>query len=330
MSLPEPSALPPAAPWLPGGHALTIGSALVAGRTGEPTRWRRQRLETPDGDFIDVDWAEPSAAPPSRGVVLFHGLEGSSNSHYARALADWTRRIGWALAVPHFRGCSGEVNRAPRAYHSGDWPEIDWMLRQVRHAMGDEVDLVAIGVSLGGNALLRWAAETGAARSPVGALAAVCAPLDLAASAAAISGGLGRWTYTPMFLRTMKTKALAKWAQFPGLFDRERMLKARTLQDFDDVFTAPLHGFIDAADYWQRCSAGPHLHRIRIPTLVLNPRDDPFVPKAALPKQVASEQVRLWQPERGGHVGFASGCFPGSIDALPQVLTDWLERASHG
>lgn len=332
MSLPEPSDLPPAAAWLPGGHALTIGSALVAGRTATPVRWRRQRLETPDGDFVDIDWAEPADGQvANRVLVLFHGLEGSSRSHYARALAHRTQQIGWTLAVPHFRGCSGEINRAPRAYHSGDWAETDWMLQQVRHTVGEGGDLMAIGVSLGGNALLRWAAETGSARSPVSALAAVCAPLDLAASAAAISRGVGRWTYTPMFLRSMKPKALAKWAQFPGLFDRERLLAARTLQDFDDVFTAPLHGFTDAADYWRRCSAGPHLHRIRIPTLVLNPRDDPFVPQQALPQQVASDRVRLWQPRRGGHVGFASGRFPGSIGALPQALTDWLEKAGrHG
>lgn len=332
--LPEPLPLPAAAVWLPGGHALTIGSALISGRAdglnGVP-RWRRRRLNTPDGDFVDIDWADPPTGSPGRVVVLFHGLEGSSASHYARALASWTRQIGWGLVVPHFRGCSGELNRAPRAYHSGDWAEIDWMLQQVRHTVGEGVTLTAIGVSLGGNALLRWAAETGSARSPVSALAAVCAPLDLAACAAAISRGVGRWTYTPMFLRSMKPKALAKWAQFPGLFDRERLLAARTLQDFDDVFTAPLHGFADAADYWQRCSAGPHLHRIRIPTLVLNPRDDPFVPDAILPRQVASGAVRLWQPQRGGHVGFAAGRFPGSIGGLPQVLTNWLERAgSHG
>jgi predicted alpha/beta-fold hydrolase len=289
-------------------------------------------VHTPDGDFVDIDWMDPPRckAAPERVLVLFHGLEGSSASHYARALAGQTHQLGWCLAVPHFRGCSGQINLAPRAYHSGDWAEIDWMLRQVHNAVGEAAELMAVGVSLGGNALLRWAAETGAAPSPVRAIAAVCAPLDLAASAAAISRGFGRWSYTPMFLRTMKPKALAKWAQFPGLFDRDRLLAARTLEDFDDVFTAPLHGFVDAADYWGRCSAGPHLHRIRIPALVLNPRDDPFVPEAVLPRQVASACVRLWQPSRGGHVGFASGRFPGSIRGLSRVLTDWLERAGHG
>ncbi len=216
--------------------------------------------------------------------MLFHGLEGSSHSHYARAFAHWARPHGWRFAVPHFRGCSGELNRAPRAYHSGDHEEIDWLLARLRAQAA--VPLHAVGVSLGGNALLRWAEEAGDARGH-GACARwprSASPLDLAAGGHAIGRGFNRLVYTRMFLRTMKPKALAKLAQHPGLFDRDRLLAARTLYEFDNVFTAPLHGFRDTDDYWARASAKPHLARIRMPALVLNARNDPFVPASSLPR----------------------------------------------
>ncbi len=314
--------------WLPGGHLQTIWPALFSRHHhGPPPAYRRERWATPDGDFVDVDFLDAAdAAAPL--LVLFHGLEGSSQGAYALAFADWARRAGWSYAVPHFRGCSGELNLAPRAYHSGDFEEIGWMLARLREWHGRP--LYAVGISLGGNALLRWAEETGAgaARTAV-AVAAVSSPVDLAAGGLAIGRGFNRLSYTPYFLRTMKPRALAKWAQHPGLFDRERVARARTLLEFDDAFTAPVHGFRDALDYWTRASAKPHLHRIGIPALVLNARNDPFIPAASLPAaHEVGRCVTLWQPAHGGHVGFASGRPPGHVLTLPEAVMGWMRQ--HG
>lgn len=314
--------------WLPGGHAQTIWPALVSRRhLVDAVPLRRERWTTPDDDFIDVDFLDPadSRAP---WLVLFHGLEGSSRSHYARAFAHAASAAGWGFALPHFRGCSGELNRAPRAYHSGDHEEVGWILRRLRQRSA--APLRAAGVSLGGNALLRWAEEAGDAAAPVaGCVVAVCAPIDLAAGGRAIGRGFGRLTYTRMFLRTMKPKALAKLAQHPGLFDRERMLAARDLYEFDNVFTAPLHGFRDTDDYWSRASAKPHLRRIRIPALVLNARNDPFVPADCLPgPREVRPFVTLWQPAHGGHVGFPGGRFPGHVLTLPEAVLCWMRSVA--
>lgn len=313
-------------PWLPGGHAQTIWPAVFARRyVGAPPTFRRERWTTPDGDFVDVDFAMGALADTAPLLVLFHGLEGSSRSHYAQAFADWAGAHGWRFAVPHFRGCSGEINLAPRAYHSGDHEEVGWILARLRER--HRATMVAAGVSLGGNALLRWAEEAGetAART-VGAVAAICSPVDLAAGGAAIGRGFNRLVYTRMFLRTMVPKALEKLAQHPGLFDRDRLLAARDLYDFDNVFTAPLHGFASTDDYWSRGSAKPHLHRIRIPALVLNARNDPFVPAASLPQpHEVGDRVTLWQPAHGGHVGFPAGRFPGHVLALPQGVMAWMQ-----
>ena len=314
--------------WLPGGHLQTIWPALFSSPGPRPPpAYRRERWDTPDGDFIDVDFVDAADAGAPL-LVLFHGLEGSSASHYARAFAHRAARLGWAYAVPHFRGCSGELNLAPRAYHSGDFEEIGWVLQRLR--AGRPKPLLAVGISLGGNALLRWAEEAGeSAAATAGAVAAVCSPIDLAAGGHAIGRGFNRQVYTRMFLRTMKAKALRKWQQHPGLFDRERLLRSRTLYEFDNVFTAPLHGFADTDDYWARASAKPQLQRIRIPALVLNARNDPFVPAQCLPgPQDAGRWVTLWQPAHGGHVGFAQGRFPGHVLGLPEAVTGWLQTAA--
>jgi len=340
--------------WLPGGHAQTIWPALFARRhQGLPLQFRRERWTAPDADFIDVDWLETPAwmshdmftkrqpefqesrfgeGIGGRGsmaplLVLFHGLEGSSQSHYAQAFAAVARQRGWAFAIPHFRGCSGELNLAPRAYHSGDFEEIGWMLARFKELHDGPV--LAAGVSLGGNALLRWAEEHGqSAAATARAVCSICSPVDLAASGRAIGQGFSRQVYTRMFLRTMVPKALRKLKQHPGLFDAERLLRARDLYEFDNVFTAPLHGFRNTEDYWQRASSKPHLARIRIPALVLNARNDPFVPAACLPREhETGPYVTLWQPEHGGHVGFAAGPLPGHVMSMPQQVCDWLSQA---
>ncbi len=325
--------------WLPGGHLQTIWPALASRRAeGSAPAYRRERWTAPDGDFVDVDFLDAPAAaqgPPRPLLVLFHGLEGSSRSHYAEAFADVARTRGWDYAVPHFRGCSGEINLAPRAYHSGDHEEIDWILRRMAQRQrpgggsdGPRAPLLVAGVSLGGNALLRWAGEHGqeAARS-ADAVAAICSPLDLAAGGRAIGRGFNRLVYTRMFLRTMVPKALAKWRQHPGLFDRDALRAVRDLHAFDDLFTAPLHGFRDADDYWRRASAQPLLGAVRIPALAVNALNDPFVPADSLPRPgQAGTHVTLWQPPHGGHVGFAFGRLPGHVRAMPEAVAGWLAR----
>lgn len=303
--------------WLPGGHAQTIWPVL---RKGVPPAYRRERWETPDGDFIDVDWLDATQEAAAPLVVLFHGLEGSSASHYAGALMHALARRGWAGAVPHFRGCSGEPNRLPRAYHSGDSDEIDWILRRMREGFPHR-PIFATGVSLGGNALLKWAGEREtAAHDVVQAVAAVCAPLDLTAAGQALQQGFSL-AYAKHFLVSLKSSAEAKLARFPDVFDGTRMRSAKTLYDFDDAVTAPLHGFRDAADYWRRASSKPWLGGIRLPALVLNALNDPFLPWHALPSsQDVSASVTLEYPASGGHVGFVSGTFPGGLDWLPQRL----------
>lgn len=316
--------------WLPGGNAQTIWAAVASQRHfGAAPRWRRERWATPDGDFIDVDQAQHPCAPEAPLLVLFHGLEGSSASQYAVAFADFAATKGMAFAVPHFRGCSGELNHAPRAYHSGDFAEVDWILE--RFARENPLrPLLAVGVSLGGNALMRWAGEMGdAAARRVRAVAAVCSPLDLAAGGHAIGRGFNRLVYTRMFLRSMVPKALKKLEQHPGLFDRASLVAARDLYEFDNLFTAPLHGFQGTDDYWSRASAKPVLHRIRVPALALNARNDPFVPASSLPTvREAGTHVTLWQPAQGGHVGFPVSHgplgLPGHVRAMPEAVGNWL------
>lgn len=309
--------------WLPGGHAQTIWGSLAARRERVPPLVRG-RWATPDSDFILVDTlAGPETAPL---VVLFHGLEGDAGSHYAEALMAALARHGWRGAVPHFRSCGGELNLLPRAYHSGDWEEIDWMLERFA-ALAGRAPLFAAGVSLGGNALLRWLGERGAsAGERVSAAVAVSAPLDLAAGADAIERGFAL-LYTRMFLRSLKPKVYAKARAHPGLLDVARVRAARTLREFDDAVTAPLHGFADSADYYARASAKPVLHAIRVPTLVLNARNDPFLPGAHLPgpSEVSSE-VTLEYPDSGGHAGFVTGPFPGHVRWLPERIIAFLSQ----
>ena len=322
--------------WLPGGHLQTIWPALH-GRSDPAlaSTYQRSRWTTPDQDFIDVDWQRAPVKGERTLLVLFHGLEGSSASHYAKAFARYAALKAWDYAVPHFRGCSGEINLAPRAYHSGDHAEIDWILQRMRGE--HQGPMLAVGVSLGGNALLRWAEEAGhSANTLLSALATICAPLDLAAGGKALGRGLNRWLYTPMFLATMKPKALRKLQQHPGLFSREVLEKAQDLYAFDNVFTAPLHGFRNAEDYWARASAKPHLKALRIPSLIVNAGNDPFVPEASLPRQRdVSPYATLWQPAHGGHLGFAQGHPPGHWNTLPHTLGPWLQqhtstRYTHG
>lgn len=316
MAISQPAYRAPA--WLPGGNLQTLYPALLARR---PTvNYRRERWDTPDGDFIDLDWTVAPAASNAPLIVLFHGLEGSSHSHYARALMHEVARREWLGVVVHFRGCSGELNRLPRAYHSGDSAEIDWILRRLQTAHPERARY-AVGISLGGNAMLKWLGEQGSiATDIVRAAASVSAPVDLHAAGSALQNGFNM-VYTKNFLSTLKSRSLARLSAHPRLFDGNRMLAARTLREFDNLVTAPMHGFRDVDDYYDRASSKPLLVKITVPTLLLNARNDPFLPAVVLPvSSDLSTAITAEFPETGGHVGFISGTFPGSLDWLPQRL----------
>lgn len=218
----------------------------------------------------------------------------------------------------------------PRAYHSGDSDEIDWVLRRMHATRAQGAALYAVGVSLGANALLKWLGERGPQARLVRAAAGVSAPQDLHAGAMALSRGFNR-VYTRNFLATLRRKSLAMLARHPGLFDAERLRSARTFFDFDDLVTAPLHGFDGALDYWRRASCKPFLRGIEVPTLVVNARNDPFLPAAALASaREVSPAVTLCYPDTGGHVGFASGAPPGRLDWLPRTVLSFLEASTDG
>jgi predicted alpha/beta-fold hydrolase len=279
-------------------------------------------------ETVAAQAANPPPAPSAPLFVLFHGLEGSSDSHYARVLMAEAKARGWFGVVPHFRSCGGSMNLLPRFYHLADSAEVDWVLRRLKAQHPGPV--IAAGVSLGGNVLLRWLCEQEQdAAAILDAAAAISAPLDVHAGGHAISQGFGM-VYTRSFLKTLKRKAQAKLDQYPGLFDRDAMLAARTLHAFDNAVTAPLHGFRDTDDYWTSATTRPFLPRIAIPTLVLNARNDPFLPGRVLPSAAeVSAAVTLDQPAHGGHVGFMTGPFPGRIDWLSQRVFGYLQTHVH-
>jgi predicted alpha/beta-fold hydrolase len=273
----------------------------------------RERWATPDGDFIDVDhFSRRLHAPGAPLLVLFHGLEGSRSSHYAQAFASVARQRGWAFSVPHFRGCSGELNRAPRAYHSGDFRRDRLDPGAAARAQRGRRCCV-VGVSLGGNALLRWAQEAGDSARPRPARWPRCArPSTWRPAAAAIDRGFNRQVYTRMFLRTMKPKALAKWQQHPGLFDRERLPPRARCTSSTTSSPRRCTASRTRQDYWARASAKPHLARMRIPALVLNARNDPFVPAASLPgrSEVGPRVSRCGSRRMAATWAFRMAAFP--------------------
>ncbi len=311
--------------WLPGRHLQTIYARWL--RRNYSVLYKRERWETPDGDFIDLDWLDGTPLDGEKLLVLFHGLEGCSRSHYALSLLAEVRKRGWRGVVPHFRGCSGEPNRLARTYHSGDSREIDWILRRLKSENPrSEIDVV--GVSLGGNMLLKWLGEQGAAALPViDRAVAVSTPLDLVAAADQLDRGLHRFIYTRYFLKYLRQRALAKIAAHELPIDACALRSSSTFRQFDDLFTAPIHGFKDADDYWTRSSSKPWLKEIKVPTLLINARNDPFLPESALPDHgEVSAAVSLEFPERGGHVGFVTGKIPGSLEWLPRRILSFLDE----
>jgi predicted alpha/beta-fold hydrolase len=271
--------------------------------------FRRERWETPDGDFLDVDRLD-GPTPDAPVLVVSHGLEGSSRAPYVRGLAAAARRRGLAVVAWNFRGCSGEPNRRLRQYHSGETGDLAFVVaRLAREAPGRPV--LAAGFSLGGNQLVKWFGEEGAGLPPplLGG-AALSVPFDLAASARALDGpGLWPFLYRERFLRRLRRKARDKAAAFPAAFDLAAVLRSRTFAAYDDLLTAPIHGFAGAEDYWRRSSSAQFVPGVRRPLLLLSSADDPLVPAAGLPEAAAQANpaVRLEVSAAGGHVAFVGG-----------------------
>ena len=272
-------------------------------RRPAPLPLERERLATEDGDFLDLDWLRAGAERPH--LLVLHGLEGSSASGYVRQALHEAQALGWGAVAMNFRSCSGEPNRVLRSYCSGETADP---LFVARHMLGRvQGPLLALGFSLGANALLKLLAEAGE-QAPFVAAAAVSAPFDLLACARALDAPWGQCDlYRWHFLKSLKRKALAKLASHPGHgLDLERVRRARKLQDFDDAFTGPSNGYLGALDYYQRCSSGPRLKEVRRPTLLLNAEDDPMIPGTSLP-EAKNPLLTVLRTKRGGHVGFLEG-----------------------
>lgn len=288
--------------WLPGGQLQTIVPALT-GRVRGVTPVR-ERLELADGDFVDLDWWRVGRG---RLAVLTHGLEADSGAVYVRRMAAALTAGGWDVLAWNLRGCGGELNRLPRFYHSGATEDLAAVLSHAGSCHPAEtIDLV--GYSLGGNLALKFLGErAGALPERVGRAVAFSVPCDLADSARALSSPFNRAVYVRRFLRSLAGKIRAKHAMFPEEIRPERLRGVRTFRDFDERFTAPLHGFRDAEDYWARCSCLPFLERVDRPCLLVNAANDPFLGPGCYPREVAaaSAMFHLEIPETGGHVGFA-------------------------
>ena len=274
---------------------------------------RLERWDTPDGDFLEVARLESPEGQTAPRLLLFHGLEGGMHSHYARAMFREASQRGWAADLLLFRTCGTETNRLPRSYHSGETTDPLWIVEQLSRAFPD-APLGLMGVSLGGNVLCKLLGEYGDVlpEQVVGAVA-MSVPFDLARASRHIGRGFGA-IYEKFFLKSLIPKALTKIDRHPELAPLRRVQNARTLWEFDDAFTAPLHGFRDAADYYARASSLPYLARIQLPTLLLNAIDDPFLPADVLDEVRRAvrenDQVEVEFPARGGHVGFTAGRRP--------------------
>ena len=295
--------------WIPGGHLQTLWGKLFRRQSPAPTV--PERWDTSDGDFLDIHRLH--ADPGAPRVLLLHGLEGTIRSHYAQGLLNEAARRGWGADLLIFRSCGSEMNRTRRFYHSGETTDAAFVLEKISREFPDS-PLALAGVSLGGNVLLKFLGERGTdLPSQLRAAAAISVPFDLSRSARRINRGLSR-LYQRFFLNSLRRKAREKAVRFPDLAPASRIAGIRTLEDFDNVITGPLHGFRSAQDYYDRSSSLPWLERIRINTLLLSAVDDPMLPPEVLEevREIASQNpaLRLEFVERGGHAGFIAGSVP--------------------
>lgn len=304
--------------WASNPHVQTLWAKLLRPTSTIPTR--QELLETADGDVLEIRRFDAPAGRPR--LVVLHGLEGTIRSHYLGGVLAEAQRRGWGADIMLFRGCGEQPNRTRRFYHSGETGDIAFVVdRVVDEHPASRIGLT--GFSLGGNVLLKWLGERGASLpANVAAAAAVSVPFDLARSAAHIDRGFAR-VYQAHFLRSLRRKTLAKMQHFPELVHPQRLSGARSIRDFDDVVTAPIHGFRDAEDYYARSSAIRWIGKIHLPTLLLNALDDPFLPPDVLTAVEGIAQtnpaLHIDFPAHGGHVGFVSGRVPWRADY-------WAER----
>ena len=303
--------------WLPGGHLQTLAGKYL--RRPGPFPLRSERIDTPDGDFLVLDFG-PDRDSRAPLVLLLHGLEGFTRRPYMVQAAQALTAQGMATVGLNFRSCSGEPNLCPRLYHSGDTQDVTHVLRLLKGEWPGR-PLGAVGFSLGANVLLKLMGERedggqGLLRAAVG----ISVPYDLAAGAVYMEQGAMGWFYTRYFLRSLKAKIRAKEDQLRPLLDLNKVYEARTLVEFDDHATGPLHGFRDASDYYRKSSSKQFLDNIRVPTLLFHARNDPFLPPRAIPHEAVRENPWLFPAfaKRGGHVGFLGGSIPG----LPTFWTD--------
>lgn len=294
--------------WASGPHAQTL---LARALRPEPDiSYRRERFDTPDGDFLDVDWG-PEPKPDAPMVLVIHGLEGSSRRRYVRSLGSELVTRGVQPVAMNLRGCSGEVNRALRFYHSGETSDPAWLLNELRRRF-PERPLGVAGFSLGGNMALKMLGERDdGGRGLVQAAAAMSVPYDLAAGCDLLEESLMGRAYSQYFLRSLRRKVAGKREDLAAHVDVVAAAKARTIRDFDDIVTAPVNGFRDASEYYARCSSNRFLAGITVPTLLVHAVDDPFLPAAAIPRAEAetNPSIKLVVHEHGGHVGFLEGSF---------------------
>lgn len=298
-------------PWLRNAHLQTVWAVWARRRID--LRYERERLELADGDFLDLDW---SRAGHGRLVILSHGLESDSNAGYVRGMAAALNAAGWDVLAWSFRGCGPEPNRLLRFYHSGETGDLG---RVIEHASSAYRQITVVGFSLGGNLTLKYLGETPVHPAVAGGVA-ISAPVDLAASARQLDRQRSNRIYLRRFLKTLIAKVEAKALRFPGEIDTVGIGRIRSFQEFDDRYTARLHGFRDAEDYWTRASAKPLLPQVEVPTLLVNARDDPFLAQECFPmaEAEASASFFLETPEYGGHVAF--------VETARQRGPNWMER----
>lgn len=285
---------------------------------------RRERLELPDGDFIDVDWTTGTSGPI---VIVLHGLEGSIRSRYACNIMHRIHEMGFRGAFPYFRGCSGMPNRLPIGYHSGFTQDIEYFSGLLKQREPN-TPLAAVGYSLGGNVLLKWLGESpNASRLATGI--AVSVPFDLAVCSDAIGRGLSKF-YMWELMGRMRRSAMRKFSKIKAPITLPDIGRLRTFREFDEAMTAPLHGYKDAADYYTRASSKPFLKNIQVPTLVVHSEDDPFMTPAVVPKpEELSPAVTFELTRNGGHVGFVDGPLLKPRRWVDQRITKHLQEHLH-
>ena len=311
--------------WLPGPHLQTLWPALIRHTRTVPLT--RERLDLPDGDFVDIDWAGSDSGPI---VVILHGLQGSSRSPHVQGLLGALVRRGWRGAVMHFRGCSGEPNRLPRTYHSGETGDFEYVMHRL-HERNPSTPVVAVGYSLGGSVLLKWLAERGVG-AELAAAVAVSVPFRLALVAERLERGFSR-AYKRHFIVDLRRTILAKFQHRPGPLDLDAVRRERSFRGFDNRVTAPLHGFRDAEHYYDVASCRQYLGGVARPTLIVHALDDPFMTRDVIPsREELAPSIRLELSAAGGHVGFVEGDTPWSArywleDRIPRFLAGRLDTA---